>query len=205
MSRRAHMGRVREGEGAFTLVELLVVVAILCVLMALSLPALNSALAGSNLTRGSQFMEDAFLLARQEAVSKNREVEVRFYSFPVNGAAGWRAAQVFRVEQASGAASLVPVDRVVPLPNDIVISSSAALSPLLSADASIQGTVVLPGYGSATYAGFRYRPDGSTGSVVTSANNFLTFQEANDPASPPKNYCTLQINPVTGKVSSYRP
>ncbi len=145
------------------------------------------------------------LLARQEAVSKNREVEVRFYSFPVNGAAGWRAAQVFRVEQASGAASLVPVDRVVPLPNGIVISSSAALSPLLSADASIQGTVVLPGYGSATYAGFRYRPDGSTGSVVTSANNFLTFQEANDPASPPKNYCTLQINPVTGKVSSYRP
>ncbi len=36
-------------------------------------------------------------------------------------------------------------------------------------------------------------------------SNWMTVQAATDTASPPQNYYTLQINPITGKVLTYRP
>jgi uncharacterized protein (TIGR02596 family) len=191
---------------AFSLVELLVVIAILAVLAAVAFPAVSSILAGSTINRAGITATDSILRARQEAVTRSREVQVLFYNFSTPASAqGWRGFQVFRVEQSATGRTIVPSSRITLLPEGAVISSNAALSPLLFADANLQGTTNLPAYGSASYAGFRFRPNGSVSSEINLTNNFLTLQGGSSSGNPPPNYYTLQINPVTGKITAYRP
>ncbi len=88
---------------AFSLVELLVVTAVIVVLMAVAVPALNSVLAGSGVSRAGQMISDAFVLARQEAVSKNRDVYVRFFKFTDGADATAAVARGAGLEQGPGA------------------------------------------------------------------------------------------------------
>lgn len=192
--------------GGFSLLEILLVIAILVMLAVVALPAIGPVLTGSNLNRAGITATDSILRARQEAVSRNREVQVLFYNFSTpTSAQGWRGLQVVRVEQSSTGRLIVPASRIVLLPEGSVISSNTALSPLLFADATLRGTTNLPAYGATSYAGFRFRPNGSLSSEINLTNNFLTLQAASASGNPPANYYTLQINPVTGKVTAYRP
>ncbi len=187
---------------AFSLVELLVVMAVIVVLMAVAVPALNSVLAGSGVSRAGQMISDAFVLARQEAVSKNRDVYVRFFKFKdgADTTPRWRAVQVWSKEPTPNGKAL---GKLMKFPEAIYISPGSTLSPLLS-DATETGTNDLGTYGSAEYASFRFRATGQLdGSMKNS--NWITVQSATDTASPPQNYYTLQINPITGKVLTYRP
>jgi len=197
--------KARRGPGGFTLLELLVVLAILLVLAAVTLPAINSAMSGTNLSRAGVTVADTVLRARQEAVARSREVQVRFYNFSSAQAQGWRGIQIFRIEQTAAGRSTVAATRIAFLPEGTIISSNSALSPILFADPSLQGTTNLSGYGTTSYAGFRYRPTGELSGEVNATNNFLTLQNVTARGNPPANYYTLQINPVTGKVTVFRP
>ncbi len=192
-------------EGAFSIVELLVVMVILIILAAITLPAMSSMMGAANLSRAGTTVSDNLARARQEAVARSREIEVQFYSIRSGPDQGWRAMQMFRVEQSASGRTLIPLSRVVTFPDGVTISSNATLSPLLTADVSIQGSTNLPSYGPATYAGFRYRPNGTVGGAVTGTNNFLTLQNIHAAGSPPANYYTVQVNPMTGKVIAFRP
>jgi len=189
----------------FSLVELLVVLAIVAILVVITLPSLSSALTASKLNSASQIVADSIGQARQEAVAKDRDVQVRFYKVATGQLTGWRALQVVRVEQTASGSTLVPVTKVKLLPDGVIISPTAALSALLTADSTISGTVNLPEYGTTSYAGFYFLPSGSIENALSSANNFLTLQSATASGSPPSDYSTLQVNPVTGKVTVYRP
>jgi len=199
--------RRRPGDGidAFSLIELLVVIAIVSILAVLTLPSLSSALTASKLNSASQSVADSIALARQEAVTADRDVQVRFYNITTGQFQGWRAFQVIQVEQTSSGSTLVPVTRVRLLPDGMIISPTSKLSPLLTADSAISGTVNLPVYGNTSYAGFYFLPNGSMESTLTSGNSFLTLQSATAVGSPPADYSTIQINPVTGKTITYRP
>jgi len=200
--------RLRESgrdERAFSIVELLVVMVILIILAAITLPAMNSMMGAASLSRAGVTVSDNLARARQEAVARSREIEVQFYSIQSDPNQGWRAMQMFRVEQSASGRTLFPLSRVVTLPDGVMISSDAALSPLLTADTSIQGSTNLPGYGLTTYAGFRYRPNGTVGGAIAGTNNFLTLQNIKATGSPPANYYTVQVNPMTGKVIAFRP
>lgn len=188
---------------AFSLVELLVVLAIISIVAVLALPALSSSMTSTRLTNAGQMISDTIGLARQEAVAKDRNVQVRFYNLTSGTWPGWRAFQVFRVEQGGSGATLVPVTKLHTLPDGIVIS--ATLSPLLTADPAVTGTASLPSYGNATYAGFYFLASGEVESALNPQNNYLTLQSATASGSPPTNYSTLQINTVTGRVSTFRP
>ncbi len=194
---RAHPSRSHDE--AFSLVELLVVLAIVSILAVLATPSLVSALTSGKLNTASQLVADSVALARQEAVAKDRNVQVRFYKITTGPFQGWRALQVVRVEQTSSGSSLVPVTKVRLLPDGVIASATPALSPLLTADTAISGSVSLPIYGASPYAGFYFLPSGAVESALTSANNFITLQNASAAGSPPADYSTLQINPVTGK------
>lgn len=183
---------------AFTLVELLVVMAIIILLSSVAIPALNSVAMGSNLNRAGQIIGDQIALARQEAVTKNREVQVRFYDVATNQS--WRGVQIWRVEQTSTGAVNTPVSRLATLPEGIVINSDASLSPLLTADGTMSSVSNSP-----PYRGFRFRANGATDSSITAANGYITLQQATAQGNPPANYYTVQINPMTGKVMVYRP
>ncbi len=198
--------KIRAGsDRAFSLLELLVVLAIVSVLAALSFSSLVSSLAGSKLNSAGQIVADSIGLARQEAVARDRNVQVRFYQITNGTFQGWCALQLLRVEQTSSGAALVPVTHVILLPDGVIISASSTLSPLLTADTALQGTVALPIYGNTAYAGFYFLPSGSVESALNNANNFITLQNATATGSPPANYSTVQIDTISGKVTTYRP
>ncbi len=48
----------------------------------------------------------------------------------------------------------------------------------------------------------RFRPNGRLAGQLNNSNNFLTLQLRN---GSPSNYFSLQINPVTGRVATFRP
>lgn len=185
----------------FTLVELLAVMAIVVVLCSLAAVSLSGITMGSNLTRAGNLVADQWTLARQEAVTRNRNVEVRFFYLPQDQTPAWRGLQVVRIEDNG---DQVPVGRMIVLPEGILISASETLSPLMMAGDPILGTVKNPGYGTLSFRAFRFRPNGSTGGAL-GANNFVTLYSSEAQGSPPPNFCTVQVNPITGKVTTYRP
>ncbi len=203
---------------AFTLVELLVVIAVVGVLLALIVPAANQMMRGSNLTQSVELASDQLVLARQAAITSNRRVQVRFYQLPVacvNGANSFCAMQTFRIEETGHITALT---KLQPLRANVMFASDAAYSTILhppgSAASTVTGTDQLPAYGnrSCSYVGFQYLPDGSTDLdptvAATAGGWFITLVESNRaiPAGqPPANFGTLCVDPVSGHVRQLRP
>lgn len=195
------MDKVIYKEG-FSLIELLTVIAILGILASLIVPAVGSISRGANLNRGGQMISDQLALARQEAVTRNRDVEVRFYQLTNGISTGWRGIQLFRIEQTPTGPVTNASSRISVVPEGIVMASNS-LSPLITSSPA-SGTVHLPTYGATVFRAFRFRGNGSLETSV-GTNNYVTLYNAIDKASPPANYYTIQINPLTGKASVFRP
>lgn len=171
---------------AFTLIELLAVIAVIAVVVAFAVPATNQILRGSQLTQGQQMVADQISLGRQLALSRNRTIEVRFYQFgdpetpgedftrPQDGM--WRAMQLFEVMENGAVVPAGPfqrLPRMTAMAAGATISSSTLLNEDMIGAAKLalndQSTPELPveinnrkvarNY---RYIGFRFLPDGST-------------------------------------------
>jgi len=188
----------------FSLVELLIVIAIVMVLAAVAVPSIDAVMRGSNLTRGGQIIADQLALARQEAVSRNRDVEVRFYQISDSGDKDWKAVQFLRIEQGLNGPTTNLASRLILLPDGIHLAARDNLSPLITTP-SIAGSQDVGARGNLKYAGFRFRADGSLDSSVDDSRNYLTVSSVKDTANPPANFYTIQINPLTGKAAIFRP
>lgn len=188
---------------AFSLIELLAVMAVIALVVAVTLPAFTSLASGSNLNRAGRMVGDQIALARQEAVARNRDVQVTFYNLTNGMTKGWRGMRILRIDQTQNGMVTNAASRIVQIPEGIIISPEPAVSPLLTAGST--GTTNLPGYGTVEFSSFRFRANGSLESGFGTSNNSLTLQNANAQGSPPANYYTIQVNPLTGKVSVYRP
>jgi len=194
----------RGKSAGFSLLELLAVTGIVVLLAALAMVAFNSIFAGSLLSRSGNLVADTLLLARQEAVTRNQEIEVRFYR--IGGGTGtWRAMRVLKIQETPNGQTSQALSRIVLLPDGVVFSALGTLSPLLE-NGSISGMETLPGYGAIAYGGFRFRPGGATDERINATNNFVTLVEDRERnGNPPPNYYALQINPLTGKISVLQP
>lgn len=182
--------------GGFSLVEMLVVVAIIITLAVVTVPAFNAIAIGSNINRAGQILSDQVALARLTATTRNRDVEVRIFEIPEASQTAWRGVQLYIVEQTASGPTNIPFGRLVTFPDGIVIDASR--SPLST---GIAGNTHLPQYGTRDYCGFRFRANGSLGVGASGVDNYLTIIKE----GAPDNFYTIQINPVTGKVSEYRP
>ena len=186
----------------FSLVELLVVVAIIGIMASIAVPAFSSIAAASGITRGGQLLGDQIILARQEATTRNRDIEVRLIDMTNGAWSGYTAMQLW-LKDESGVLS--PLGKIQKLPEGTIISSNNSLSPLLTADTSISGSTNF-GATTCSYKGFRIRASGSPSSTINTNNNFLTVVLARDASkTPPDNYYSVSVNPVTSKVKIYRP
>lgn len=67
---------------AFSLVELVVVIAIIGIISVFVIPAATSIIAGTDINRASQLFTAQLAQARQVATTKNHQVEVRLLQFP---------------------------------------------------------------------------------------------------------------------------
>ena len=206
---------------AFSLIELIVVISIIAIIVTFSVPAVTGILRGSTMTQGSQILTDQISFARQRALSRNLPVEVRFYQYADPEAPGekltdpttgqWRGMQLFEVVE-SGVA--VPIDKLQQFPGTVIITSRFTFSSIISGTgqtikAAAASDPELPrGIGrNYKYASFRFLQDGST-NLAPTGSWFVTIHNVSDQPSgttPPINFFTLQIDPVSGSVKGFRP
>ena len=219
---------------AFTLIEMIAVMAIIVILATLVVPAAGTMLRGNDLTQAGQDLSGQLGAARQLALTQNRPVELRIYQYadPTYGsepAANWkfRGVQTFSVSEAGNA---TPSGKVHALPKTVILDSGKRLSTLIGNalppdSTKISGPVIvtgpqtfsLPTVGkSYNYVAFRFLPDGSTnlplpttaGSGSDVNNWFITAhqtQYGDNLGTAPDNFLTLQIDPFNGNVREFRP
>lgn len=212
---------------AFTLVEMLVVMAVIVILITLVTPSLTGILKANSLTQGSQDIIGQLNLARQVALTQNHPVEVRFYQYADpnfsgevagNPASGkFRALQMFTISD-TGAAT--PTNKVEHFPNTFMIDSGPTLSSLL-AQATVgaaSAPVLTPSPQAYNIPGvdklfnsvaFRFYPDGSTNlGPPPNGGWFITshlIQYGDRQTKAPPNFATLQIDPSNGSLREFRP
>lgn len=209
----------RSPRNSFTLLELLIVIAVMLVVSALAVPAVTSLLTSYNLATGADMVLSQLGFARQSALAIDHTVEVRFYRFAIQGMPGelpsnpasgkFRAFQIFQFA-SSGVA--LPLTKVEQLPTGIIFDSGT-LSSLLAASQQktfnppLDSQVSLPECGTSySCAAFRVSAAGNTS--LAPAQWFVTLhtRAAGDAlTAPPPNYATIQIDPVSGVVRLYRP
>ena len=209
----------------FTLVELLVVVAIIGVLSTFAIGGLRSISRASALTTTAQRVADQINLARQIATARNLPVEVRVYCLPyfgmtTGGAWLFRGMQVYVVNgtnyEAASRRVLFP-ERVIIRDQDLV-SVMSHISYSNSIITTNWGEFGRRGYG---YRYFTIRPDGkaviypttdnTNTNVMNDYNNWFTLHNWEQDsgcgsAQPmPSNYAIVQINPFDSKATIIRP
>ena len=170
---------------AFTLIEMIAVVSIIAIITVFVVPAASTILKGTQLTQASSMLADQISLARQQALTKNMMVEVRFIQFadpeqpgekltdPTTGK--FRAIQLMQV-LPSGVSVPLSGGKVQMLPQAVMMNASASpvYSTLLQ---SVSGGAQLTSAASLQAAdpelprgikknynfySFRFLPDGST-------------------------------------------
>ena len=211
-------------QSAFSLIELLVVIAIIGIIGAFAVPAVGQLLKGSALTQAANVLSDQTAAARQQALTRNRSIEVRFYRFtdpeqPGETAKFYRALQYFEI--ADGGIPN-PTGRYVRFPNSVIMSSDTALSSVLNDTANHPVTTPTPndpdlprGVGRKyEYVAFRFQPDGTTNLSATGGPSsglwFITCHLQTDTGkakggNPPPNFFTWMVDPVSGATKVLRP
>jgi len=217
------MRRHNTGAG-FSLVELLVVLVIIAIVSAFAIPAIMGALQSSSLTSAGDEVSAMLSLARQHAMARNRQVEVRWYqfadpSFPGEVAGSpatghFRAVQAFEINESGTAVEFTKMQR---LPAGIIMDAGTTLSSLFGSTfaTSSPQTTSIPLAGTLyNYCAFRFLNDGSTNITTIGAGSavgppwFITLHSLNygdNLAAPPKNYATMDIDPTNGSATIFRP
>lgn len=212
---------------AFTLVELLVVMAIVGALAVAVVPAMRGISGSVNLTSAAGQIRDSLVLARQTAIARNAPVEVRIYSIAeaAGGTSEFRLLAAVRPDPAdpAGRPPLEWIDKMRTLPGGVVIDDAARntqFSTLLvvngaSGEAPLERTELASGVPvmlrGKTYRVFTFRPDGTTDLSPSPANPWtLSLRQRRDQAGgassqPGYNFITLVIDPVLGRVRTFQP
>lgn len=209
----------RTGNKGFSLVELLVVVAILGILLLLAVPPIGTVMRASGVANGGNQLLTALSQARQTAIARNRTVEVRLYQYldpaapqePDEGR--FRSMQLFLIETIEQGSEAAPIGRTIHFSGRTYLAPNPALSSILDAairplvtGASLGHPISLCGldYQAAT---FRFYPDGST-DLPTEQLMYLTLvPEITESTitTPPENFATIVVQPTTGKAQLHRP
>ncbi len=220
---------------AFSLLELLAVLFIIGIIAIFVTPAVTTMLKGSQISQAEQIITEQFKLARQEALIRNHNVQLRLIRFgdpempgekagdPTTGFV--RAIQLMEVIDSGPIPVYLPISQPQILPQAVIVDRTALSTlvndPTLSTPIQAQqarnasdgagGDPAMPkgidwNY---DYVSFRFRPDGSTTLSSTSGTIWcITLRNWNDPpkgTTPPANFVTLQLDPVSGTVRIFRP
>lgn len=213
---------------AFSLIELMVVLGVVGLLLAMAAPNLFSLISSNTLTGEGQVLRNQLTYAQQIAISKNADVEIRFFRMPDYANAqtdeAYRAFQLFQYNQEG---NLAPISTFFRIRNPVAVHES--LSTLLDPrsnpgnskdqkfgfSAPTTGMAEAPsGEGgrlrSTEYVAFRFRPDGSTDLPFRTGSDdtwYITLVQGEGAlqSSSPDNYLCLQVNPYNGQVSEFRP
>jgi uncharacterized protein (TIGR02596 family) len=214
----------------FSMVEMLVVLTVVAMLMAFAAPNVISLVSARTLSGEGSVIRNQLTMAQQLAVSKNADVEVRFFKWADESSAQTQEEfSAFQLFQYNNKGEMIPISAFfrVRAPATLSEDYSTLLQPGYGSNdkdkkygfqSPQEGTYAAPrGFGGGTvdtkYVSFRFRPDGSTDLPNKSGQQskdtwYLTLVEgvgAATSGSLPQNYLCLQINPYNGVVNEFRP
>jgi len=213
---------------AFSLIEMMVVLGIVGLLLAFAAPNLFSLISSNTLTGEGTVLRNQLTYAQQIAVSKNADVEVRFFKMTDFSAAqteeAFRGYQLYQYNQEG---KLEPISTFFRIKAPVRVHGG--LSTILNPQSG-GATTVDRAYGfdsprsdrsdaptgeggrlqSTPYVAFRFRPDGSTDLPFRTGNRdtwYITLVQGEGAiqTNKPDNYLCLQVNPYNGQVSEFRP
>lgn len=194
--------------GAFSLVELLVVIGLIVILLALAVPAYERIARGMRLGQTGQLISDQLAHARQLAITRNLRTEVRFFEAPglFDGETGFGKIRVYLIHPDGEAE---PFGRLHRIPEVVALNPTQPLSTLLGESSPNSGNETLAGNINASYRGFRFNPDGSTNLPPSQEHWTLTLHYSSDRMEDdetlPPNFFTLRIDPFNGNQTIFRP
>jgi uncharacterized protein (TIGR02596 family) len=191
---------------AFSLIELLMVMAIIAIIAAVTLPAFNNLGKAQSLSSAGSNLLDQFALARQSAVAQNRVVEMRFYkrrenpAQPVDANSNPERFRSFRtliheepVKDATGTFVTMPValTTMQDLPTRVVISDEQTFATLIfpytntTPPRPLLKEALSDAEKDVPYQVVRFKPTGGTDLGVNGTPDgdkwFLTIKSDNDP------------------------
>lgn len=194
----------------FTLIELVVVLAIAGLIFAFGTPYAFSAMQAASLTSVGDTVVQKISQAQQRAVTENRVTALQFYFYEKEGINACHAIQLVSVDPASHA--VTALEEPVYWSDGRVLVIDGPLSPLFaSIPAADSGGATQEPFASlgATFRRVRFYPGGGTSLTTPLRQSYLTLVNSNKfkegMTAPPPNYYTIQIDPVAGRSRSYRP
>jgi uncharacterized protein (TIGR02596 family) len=214
----------------FSLIELLAVMSIIAIIAAATLPAVTGVMKGSTISEAGLIVADKLKEGAEQSLALHSVVEVRFYSYPdasVKGGTAFQALQIYKVSfnpdstDANNQTTYTPLGPVVTLPKPAIMLTGQAgngndYSSLLDLGTSASlssGTEPLPALpilgSNYTYLRFAFHPNGTTdlppGNPGAATPPLYYVTVAPPEPSPPQDFYTIAVDPVSGKVTTYRP
>lgn len=185
-------------EAAFSLVELLVVMAILTLLMTMVVPAISSIQQSYQLNKSSALLRDNLLLARQLAITQNTSIFASLCQ--VADESGQKRFNTLLLSRLRADGSMQSISKPVRFPPGFSISTDSKWSSVMT----LAETNVPLLASSVPCRQIRFKASGST-DLPVSSDWFLTIYHDPGSSGPSHNFVTLVLDPITGRVFSYQP
>lgn len=188
---------------AFTLVELLAVIAVLGLVVALVIPAMGRYLSAYRLNHVGQGLIAELARARMHATTAQRTAALRLYQLPKGDGSTeqvYRMVQVMEYPREGGAAR--PVGRALEVIEPVAFNE--ALSSLLTNDGVVRGTTTFRGTDDVPFAEILIYPNGTTSLIATSPHPYLTLTTAHDSPTEPVDPLVISVDPVTSSFKVFR-
>jgi prepilin-type N-terminal cleavage/methylation domain-containing protein len=192
----------RRRTAAFTLVELLVVVAIIGVLSSLMVPAMRGLVGVGGRRGGMNTLSSTIEQARLAAIENGTTVYVGFPFSAADPAAGYSSVVVFRDKIEGETKAIVPLSRWIRMPAGIYIESDSLTNKTVAGElipklATSNGVVAVTQLSTMTFDRFgRLQLGDDTveiriGEKSEPTGNFLQNDD---------NHFRLEVQPLTGRV-----
>jgi len=194
---------------AFTIVEILVVLAIVVFITAIAVPAATKFFLANDLATAGRLIEQSFTNARMLATTRGRRVEARLIRS--NSDAQVRGIQLFIFDESGTTAR--PASAFRAMPNAITVNENTQNSTLWAALPNKTFTtndpqVPVSGIGTAyTARAVLFLPNGGL-ALNPDQNWFITLHsnQSNWTVSTlPANFYCIQVDPVLGTIRTFRP
>jgi uncharacterized protein (TIGR02596 family) len=204
MIRHCHRFVKTARRSAFSLLELLIVIAIMGILAALTLPAFNSISGGRKLDLAGSQVVDTLSLARQSAMAQGCRVRLELADIGASSP-DYRIHRLleFRNGTWQAASKWMTLDDTVKISSD---ASRTSLINQITNSATTNFTYRGTNFSNKKVIPVTFLPDGTT--LLSGTNNFLTLEPIRSPkdaSGNALNWSCIVINPVTGRATAYRP